>query len=139
MTLCHVSYAPLQAPRSFTRPPCSAQPPLCSSQALPVCLERYSGILLTPPQVHSVLVAGYETTSNTLSFAVHQLALHPDKAAKLRAEVDAQPHEPDYQMLEGMSYMDAVLRETLRLFPSSPIAIREVAKDTVLGGTARSC
>ena len=85
-----------------------------------------------------MLLAGYETTANTIAFAVHQLILHPDKAAKLRAEVDALPHDPDFQMLEGMVYTDAVIRETLRLFPTGAVAIREATRDMVLGGKGPS-
>ena len=83
-----------------------------------------------------MLLAGYETTANTLAFAVHQLALHPDKAARLRAEADSQPREPDYEALQGMAYADAVVRETLRLFPTGAVAIREATRDMVLGGGA---
>ena len=81
-----------------------------------------------------MLLAGYETTANTLAFAVHQLTLNPDKAAQLRAEVDMQPREPEYEMLEGMAYTDACIRETLRLFPTGAVAIREATRDMVLGG-----
>ena len=48
-------------------------------------------------QAYTVILAGYETTANTLAFAIYNLALNPGKAAKLMAEIDAQQGEPSYQ------------------------------------------
>ena len=67
-------------------------------------------------------LAGMDTTSNALSRILHQLALHPDAQDKLRAELMEAQGDPDgdadmtYEQLEKLSYLDAVCRETLRVF-----------------------
>ena len=84
-----------------------------------------------------MLSAGIETTASTLIFAVHLLSSHPEKAAKLAAEIDSRPDSPNYASLqEDFPYTDAVLRETLRLFPPITAAIREANKDVNLAGHA---
>lgn len=45
--------------------------------------------MLMIPQANTFILAGTETTANTLSFAVYLLSSHPDKEAALLAEVDA--------------------------------------------------
>ena len=72
---------------------------------------------------------------NTLAFTIWNLARCPDKAAKLCAEIDASPDQAaTLGSLESLPYMDAVLRESLRLFPPLPVALRDAAKDQVIGG-----
>lgn len=64
------------------------------------------------------LLAGFETTANTLAFCLHLLALHPDIQDKLVAEVDAKAPGnrcPTVEELAGFEYTEAVLDETLRL------------------------
>lgn len=59
-------------------------------------------------------MAGFETTSQTLSFTLWELAKHPEKQARLRQEIlDFGPHEPTYDDLqaEKLPYLDAVTKE----------------------------
>ena len=54
----------------------------------------------------TLLLAGHETTAATaVAWAVERLVRHPDKLARLVAEIDAE---------EGDEYMQAVVTETLR-------------------------
>ncbi|KAK9795198.1 hypothetical protein WJX73_004568 [Symbiochloris irregularis] len=86
-------------------------------------------------QVYLMLLAGFETTANALSFTVYCLAQHPDKAEKLAAEIHSQPENPDYTTLtEGFPYTDACIREGMRLYPPGTIVGRVAAKDMDLGG-----
>lgn len=66
------------------------------------------------------ILAGMDTTSNALARILHLLALHPDVQDKLRAElVDAQEQYGDrvpYDELSSLPYMDAICRETMRLY-----------------------
>lgn len=68
------------------------------------------------------MIAGHETTSGMLSFALYNLLKHPDAMAKIREEVDEViGEEPlDVAHLGKLPYMNAVLRETLRVTPSIP-------------------
>ncbi len=64
------------------------------------------------------IFAGMDTTSNALSRILCLLAAHPDAQERLRKEVlDASKGgDLDYDGLESLRYLDAVCRETLRLY-----------------------
>ncbi|GJN72923.1 cytochrome P450 52A11 [Purpureocillium lilacinum] len=86
-------------------------------------------------QVIAVLLAGRDTTAGTLSWAIYELARHPEALAKLRNEIldTVGPDKPPtYEHLKNMSYLKAVLNETLRLYPSVPFNVRLALKDTTL-------
>ncbi|MEV7322228.1 cytochrome P450 [Streptomyces sp. NPDC093970] len=88
-------------------------------------------------QVITFLVAGHETTSGALSFALHYLALHPEIAARAAAEVDrvwGDTAAPDYDQVARLRYVRRVLDESLRLWPTAPAFAREARADTVLAG-----
>lgn len=61
-----------------------------------------------------------DTTSNAMSRTLHLLAQHPDVQEKLRHEVvEARAHgDLDYDQVHALPYLDAVCRETLRLYVS---------------------
>ncbi|MBQ0995565.1 cytochrome P450 [Streptomyces sp. RK62] len=89
-------------------------------------------------QVITFLVAGHETTSGALSFALHYLAQHPEIAARARAEVDrvwGGEEAPGYDQVARLRLVRRVLDEALRLWPTAPAFAREAREDTVLGGT----
>lgn len=88
-------------------------------------------------QVITFLVAGHETTSGALSFALHYLARHPDIAARARAEVDrvwGDTDVPGYDQVAKLRYVRRVLDESLRLWPTAPAYAREALRDTELAG-----
>ncbi|MEU5598337.1 cytochrome P450 [Streptomyces sp. NPDC020298] len=88
-------------------------------------------------QVITFLVAGHETTSGALSFALYYLARHPEVAARARAEVDrvwGDTPEPGYDQVAKLRYVRRVLDESLRLWPTAPAFAREARQDTVLAG-----
>jgi cytochrome P450 family 135 len=64
-------------------------------------------------------------TSSLLSWAFERILRHPDKYARLRAEIDAG---------EDDTYLDAVVRETMRLCPAAPIVVRKLLEPMELGG-----
>jgi len=78
-----------------------------------------------------------DTTSNALSRIIHLLATHQEVQDKLRREImDAlyNNHGQDfsYDDLAKLSYLDAVCRETLRLYPPITTIHRLTQQDTVL-------
>ncbi len=88
-------------------------------------------------QVITFLVAGHETTSGALSFALHHLAREPEVAARARAEVDrvwGGTAAPGYEQVAKLRYVRRVLDESLRLWPTAPAFAREARVDTVLAG-----
>lgn len=64
-------------------------------------------------------------TSSSLAWVFERLLRHPQKLARLRAEAAAG---------ESEAYMDAVLKETLRLCPPVPIMVRRLLQPMRLGG-----
>ncbi|KAG5954154.1 hypothetical protein E4U58_000165 [Claviceps cyperi] len=86
-------------------------------------------------QVVAVLLAGRDTTAGTLSWAIYELARHPECLAEMRREIlgivgPAKP--PTYEHLKNMSYLKAVINETLRLYPSVPFNVRIALRDCTL-------
>ncbi|KAL9071905.1 MAG: hypothetical protein Q9157_005289 [Trypethelium eluteriae] len=95
-------------------------------------------------QVINVLAAGRDTTACLLSWMFFLLTRHPNVLAKLRAEINAQSGGKAHLTrgdLRGMNYLQNVLKETLRLYPSVPVNTRTAVRTTVLptgGGPDRT-
>jgi cytochrome P450 family 6 len=64
-------------------------------------------------QALSFIIGGYETTSSTLSFALYELALHPEVQQSLRAEIlqvlSKHNGKLTYDGIRDMSYLDRVV------------------------------
>ncbi|KAF9877148.1 cytochrome P450 [Colletotrichum karsti] len=89
--------------------------------------------------VHNIitfLVAGHETTSGLLSFAIYYLVEHPEELRKAREEVDRVIGEGpiNVQHLQQLPFLDCVFRETLRLMPTAPGYYVTPFKDEIVGG-----
>ena len=85
------------------------------------------------------LLAGHETTSNTLSFALYHLAVNPDVQDKLRSEikeaVETNARKKSlYEIAHNIEYLDCVIKEAQRLNPSAPFTNRECVEDYDLNG-----
>lgn len=90
-------------------------------------------------QLITFLIAGHDTTSGLLSYALYYLATHPNVEAQLTDEVDRVlgrdfSHRPSFQDIEKLEYTTRVLREALRLHPPAPGFSKTPSKDVVLGG-----
>ncbi|WEX01313.1 cytochrome P450 [Rhodococcus sp. RCBS9] len=87
-------------------------------------------------QVVTFLVAGHETTSGALSFALYYLSRNPDVLAKAQAEVDKvwEGEEPAFEKIAKLRYVRRVLDESLRLWPTAPAYGRAALEDTTLVG-----
>lgn len=77
-------------------------------------------------QVIAVLLAGRDTTAGTLSFTFQELSNHPEVFHKLRREIletVGRSRPPTYEDLKNMPYLQHVMNETLRLYPSIPFNV----------------
>jgi cytochrome P450 len=88
-------------------------------------------------QLLNFLVAGHETTSGALSFALYYLSREPEVFARARAEVDDVwgGDEPDFEQIAKLRYVRRVFDESLRLQPTVPGYYRAAREDTMLAGT----
>ena len=85
------------------------------------------------------LLAGYETSSNTLSFILYHLALNPDVQDKLRTEINEAvesnaKRKSLYELAQNMEYLDCVIKESQRLCPAAPQVNRECCENYDLNG-----
>jgi cytochrome P450 len=75
-------------------------------------------------ELMTLLVAGHETTATALSWAVELLSRHPQALARLEEEVAAGED----------AYLDAVIKETLRLRPVIALVLRRLVEPMEIGG-----
>ncbi|MFB9585830.1 bifunctional cytochrome P450/NADPH--P450 reductase [Streptomyces goshikiensis] len=90
-------------------------------------------------QVITFLIAGHETTSGALSFALYHLLKNPAVLHLAQAETDAlwgddPDPEPSFEDIGRLRYVRQVLNEALRLWPTAAAFAREARADTVIGG-----
>ncbi|WP_298335106.1 cytochrome P450 [uncultured Erythrobacter sp.] len=90
-------------------------------------------------QINTFLIAGHETTSGLLSFALYYLLKDRDVLRRAYAEVDAVlgrniDQSPTLQQIGQLPYVRSILLEALRLWPTAPAFGLAPFKDEVLGG-----
>ncbi|CAG5958322.1 unnamed protein product [Menidia menidia] len=88
-------------------------------------------------QAFVFLLAGYETSSNTLAFTCYLLALNPECQQKVHDEVDdffTRHDSPDYMNVQELKYLDMVVCEALRLYPPGFRFARDIDHDCVVNG-----
>ena len=76
-------------------------------------------------ELMTLLVAGHETTATSLAWAFELLLRHPEQLARLQAEIEGG---------DGDEYLDAVIKETLRVRPVVPGVIRKLTAPVELAG-----
>ncbi|MDN5709317.1 MAG: cytochrome P450, partial [Planococcus sp. (in: firmicutes)] len=87
-------------------------------------------------QIITFLIAGHETTSGLLSFAIQYLLKHPEKLEKAYAEVDEVLGDatPSFKQVKQLKYVRMILNEALRLWPTAPAFSVYAKEDTTLAG-----
>jgi cytochrome P450/NADPH-cytochrome P450 reductase len=106
-----------------------------------VGVDKQSGERLPDANIRAqcitFLIAGHETTSGLLSFAIYYLLKNPDMMERARAEADDVLGTwawPTFEQVQRLSYIRQVLDEALRLWPTAPAFSRYPYEDTVIGG-----
>ncbi|PPQ93679.1 LOW QUALITY PROTEIN: hypothetical protein CVT25_012738 [Psilocybe cyanescens] len=91
-------------------------------------------------QMRTILLAGHETSATTLCWVLLELARNPDVQKKLRDEIRATESaihargDADFTAvdLENMTYLSAVIKESMRFHPALYQNYRQAADDNVL-------
>ncbi|XP_024943135.1 probable cytochrome P450 6a14 isoform X2 [Cephus cinctus] len=90
-------------------------------------------------QAFVFFAAGYETSSTSISFCLHELALNPQIQEKLREDIlqGIEKHDGklNYDSIQEMKYLDMVVQETLRKYPPAPLMSRRCEYPYQVPGT----
>ncbi|KIJ49094.1 hypothetical protein M422DRAFT_28101 [Sphaerobolus stellatus SS14] len=92
------------------------------------------------PQMTTLLLAGQDTTAVTSTWALYELSRHSAYQKLIREEIKvtqaAALQRVDTELtiadLDSMKYLSAAMKETLRLYPIAPGALREATRDDVI-------
>jgi len=86
--------------------------------------------------VTTMLLAGEDTTSNSLAWMLYLLQQNPSAMRKAREEVLRVAPDPaafSIEQMDGLNYLDACAQEAMRLKPVAPFIPLEALRDTVVG------
>jgi cytochrome P450 len=87
-------------------------------------------------QVLTLLLAGHETTAQSLTFTAYLLAMHPAVERRVTTELDEQldGEPPTVGDLGKLPSLERVVRESMRLYPPVPGIVRQPTRDDEIGG-----
>ena len=88
--------------------------------------DRLSDIELRD-QLVTLLLAGHETTATALAWALYELGRHPELMRRTQAAAEAGD-------ADGDAWLDAVMKESLRLHPVIPMVVRTLMKPQTIAG-----
>ncbi|HTV21913.1 MAG TPA: cytochrome P450 [Polyangiaceae bacterium] len=85
----------------------------------------------------TMLLAGEDTTANTLAWTIHELCQAPQHVAEVQREADrllgAARIAPDFDAIQQLSWAGAVVNEAMRLHPVGPVMMFDSTVDTTIG------
>lgn len=87
-------------------------------------------------EIKILFIAGHETSANAMTFTLHLLGNHPEIQQKVfeeLLEIESQTHDV-VEQLQKMTYTQAVINESMRLYPPAWITDRENIEDDELLG-----
>eukprot|EP00127_Corallochytrium_limacisporum_P005774 Clim_evm153s210 gene=Clim_evmTU153s210 len=82
-------------------------------------------------QVSTFMFAGHDTTAMALAWTIWEVAKNKEIQARIHTEVDEffAQGDVDIDRLSDLVYLNAVIKETLRLYPSAPVLGRKVEEE----------
>ncbi|KAH8357472.1 hypothetical protein KR200_003334 [Drosophila serrata] len=87
-------------------------------------------------EVNTFVFAGVDTTTASMSFVLYALAKYPETQSRLREELQLHqlPKDADLDSLNELAYLEAFIKEVLRLYTIVPTTGRQTTRATVIGG-----
>jgi cytochrome P450 len=84
----------------------------------------------------TILIAGHDTTALALSWALVEIASHPDIVDHLCDELVriTGGGPPEAEHLPALEYLEGAIRESLRLRPVAPFVVRKTVRPFAVGG-----
>lgn len=111
-------YAEIKERRSLL---CSGESHFRDIFSLLLLAKDENGEGMTDEELHdelmTLLFAGHETTASGLTWLFYWIHYLPEVQEKLRFELDSLEKDPDYTEINNLPYLDAVISETLRIYP----------------------
>jgi cytochrome P450 len=89
-------------------------------------------------QILTMIIAGHDTSTSLLAWAMYLLGGHPAVLAQAQAEVDLVlgTAPPSMEKLAELPYLGHIIDETMRLYPPAHLGSRIAASDLVFDGFA---
>ena len=87
--------------------------------------------------VLTMLLAGEDTTANTLAWMIWLLHRNPEALRRATAEAQAVTGDGftlSHERLKALDFIEACAHETMRLKPVAPLILQQAIRDTVVGG-----
>jgi cytochrome P450 len=89
-------------------------------------------------EIMIIFIAGHETTASALSWTFGLLAQHPDVQKKLRDEIvevlGPDFKHPTFEDMAKLPYTQAIIQESMRIYPPAWIFSRQAKQDDCIGG-----
>ncbi|XP_051155943.1 cytochrome P450 4C1-like [Leptopilina boulardi] len=89
-------------------------------------------------QVETFMFAGHDTTASAINWAIFNIGNNPEVQKKIHEELDTifgDSNEPaTMQQIAELTYLERVIKENLRLYPSVPMIGRLLTEDTEIDG-----
>ncbi|XP_047998832.1 cytochrome P450 6a2-like [Leguminivora glycinivorella] len=105
----------------------------------PCMVEMEMDDELLVAQVFMFFAAGFETSSAVTSYALHELAHHPDHQRRCQEEIDSvlarHDNKVSYEALKEMKFLHMCFSEAMRIFPSIGFLQRMCVKPYTIPGT----
>lgn len=122
-----VIYAEIEERRELLA---SGQQPGTDILSLLLSAKDEHGSGMSDEELHDELItllfAGHETTASALAWLLYWIHYLPEVGEKLRFELDSQAEQLNYRQINRLEYLNAVISETLRIYPIASGAFSRV-------------